>query len=93
MNAVAGIGNPGRFFDLLRNARIAVNEYAFPDHHLYRPDDFEAMDASLPVLMTEKDAVKVRGLGLKNAWCLHVDAVLPSQWEAAFLARVLEEKK
>lgn len=93
VNAVAGIGNPGRFFDLLRNARIAVNEYAFPDHHLYRPDDFEAMDASLPVLMTEKDAVKVRGLGLKNAWCLHVDAVLPSQWEAAFLARVLEEKK
>lgn len=92
VNAVAGIGNPGRFFGLLRNARITVEEYPFPDHHRYEPADFKAMDPSLPVLMTEKDAVKVRGLGLKNAWCLHVDAVMPPQWEAELLTRVMKEK-
>jgi len=92
VNAVAGIANPGRFFDLLRSARITVNEYPFPDHHHFSGADFEAMDADLPVLMTAKDAVKVRELGLKNAWCLEVDAVLPQDWEAELVARLREEK-
>lgn len=93
VNAVAGIGNPGRFFELLRQSRITVNEYAFPDHHQYRASDFEGMDPTLPILMTEKDAVKVRGLGLNNAWCLSVDAVLPAHWENELLSRLTEEKE
>ena len=92
VNAVAGIANPGRFFDLLRSARITVNEYAFPDHHHFSQTDFETMDADLPVLMTAKDAVKVQELGLKNAWCLEVDAVLPHAWEAELVARLREEE-
>jgi tetraacyldisaccharide 4'-kinase len=91
VNAVAGIGNPGRFFDLLRHARITVNEFAFPDHHRFRKSDFEQMDRNLPVLMTEKDAVKAGPLGLENAWSLDVDAVLPAQWEAELVSRVMKE--
>jgi len=88
-NAVAGIGNPSRFFSLLRSARINVTEHVFPDHHVFAAKDFEQMDPSLPILMTEKDAVKCKGLGLKNAWVLSVDAVLPSDWERDFVKRVV----
>jgi tetraacyldisaccharide 4'-kinase len=89
-NAVAGIGNPARFFDLLRHAGIKVIEHVFPDHHVFGAADFEKMDASLPVMMTEKDAVKCKSLGLKNAWFLSVDAVLPSEWEQDLLRRVVQ---
>lgn len=88
VNAVAGIGNPGRFFDLLRHARIKVVEHAFPDHHAYRRSDFDGMSPDLPILMTEKDAVKCRTLGLENAWFLSVEAALPSAWEEQFLEQV-----
>ena len=90
VNAVAGIGNPDRFFDLLRHSRIQVNEYAFPDHHDYRDSDFDAMDPDLPILMTEKDAVKCRRMNLKNAWVLSVDAVMPQDWEQLLMLKVGE---
>jgi tetraacyldisaccharide 4'-kinase len=88
VNAVAGIANPQRFFDLLRHARIKVIEHPFPDHHAFTARDFDRMSSDLPILMTEKDAVKCRTLGLSNAWFLSVDAVLPSDWEARFLEQV-----
>lgn len=87
-NAVAGIGNPARFFSLLRHAGIKVEEHVFPDHHHFNAADFSAMDSTLPILMTEKDAVKCQGLNLKNAWSLSVDAVLPAAWERALVERV-----
>lgn len=91
VNAVAGIGNPERFFSLLEQARIRVHRFPFPDHHVFSANDFESMDADLPVLMTEKDAVKCQSLELKNAWSLAVEAVLPPAWESAFVQRVREE--
>ena len=91
VNAVAGIGNPGRFFDLLRHARIKVIEHAFPDHHAFQRSDFDGMSRDLPILMTEKDAVKCRHLGLENAWFLSVEAVLPAEWEEEFLRQVRVE--
>lgn len=91
VNAVAGIGNPERFFELLEHSRIRVNRYPFPDHHDFTAADFEPMDANLPVLMTEKDAVKCKALDLKNAWSLAVEAVLPRAWESAFVQRIREE--
>lgn len=91
VHAVAGIGNPDRFFELLRHARIKPIEHPFPDHHAYRRSDFDRMSGELPILMTEKDAVKCRGLGLRNAWYLAVEAHLPPEWEDDFLRRVAEE--
>jgi tetraacyldisaccharide 4'-kinase len=93
VNAVAGIGNPERFFQLLRQSRITVNAFPFPDHHSYLASDFEDMDNNLPILMTEKDAVKCRSLGLENAWSLSVDAMLPPDFEAAFLNRIREARR
>jgi len=91
VNAVAGIGNPDRFFSLLQHSGIKVIEYAFPDHHAYSEADFAAMDKDLPIMMTEKDAVKCTGLGLENAWFLTVDAHLPYQWEQSLLQQVIME--
>lgn len=88
VNAVAGIGNPRRFFELLEAARIKVIEHVFPDHHAYCREDFANMNPELPILMTEKDAVKCRKLGLANAWFLSVEAMLPAEWEAALLGDV-----
>lgn len=56
-HAVAGIGNPQRFFDHLRRLGVEVIEHAFPDHHDFTPADVRFGD-DLPILMTEKDAVK-----------------------------------
>lgn len=88
VSAVAGIANPGRFFSLLRQARIEVIEHVFPDHHQYRAEDFSTLADDLPLIMTEKDAVKCMGLELENAWYLSIDAQLPSEWENAFLGEV-----
>jgi tetraacyldisaccharide 4'-kinase len=49
------------------------------------------MDKELPIMMTEKDAVKCTGLGLENAWFLTVDAHLPHQWEQSLLQQVIME--
>lgn len=91
VNAVAGIGNPDRFFSLLRHSGIKVIEYSFPDHHAYSETNFADMDRNFPLVMTEKDAVKCAGLGLKNAWYLTVDAHLPHYWEQSLLQQVIKE--
>ncbi len=71
--AIAGIGHPERFFNALKARGLNINPLPFPDHHDYSLADFP-VDA--PVLMTEKDAVKCRQLGLKDAWCVPVSAAL-----------------
>jgi tetraacyldisaccharide 4'-kinase len=57
VHAVAGIGNPQRFFALLRSRGLEVIEHPFADHHAFVAADICFQD-ELPVLMTEKDAVK-----------------------------------
>jgi tetraacyldisaccharide 4'-kinase len=86
VTALAGMGNPDRFFDTLRRLGVVVNaERAFPDHHGYQPEDFDGMET--PVVMTEKDAVKCAHL-VPDAWALRVEAKLPAAWEAQWLASV-----
>src|SRR3569832_435193 len=60
VHAVAAIGRPARFFEHLRARGVHVIEHAFPDHYAYDAADIRFGDG-LPVLMTEKDAVKCRG--------------------------------
>ena len=87
VHAVAGIGHPQRFFAQLRAAGLEPIEHAFPDHHGFRTGELSFGDA-LPVLMTEKDAVKCRGLGVPNGWYLPVSAEFAAA-EAARLLRVV----
>jgi len=54
VHALAGIGNPPRFFAALRGQGIEVVEHPFPDHHAYRPEDFAGLIG--PIRLTEEDA-------------------------------------
>jgi tetraacyldisaccharide 4'-kinase len=68
-HAVAGIGDPPRFFAALRAAGLEVIEHAFPDHHAYGRADFDFGDER-PVLMTQKDAVKCQSFADGRMWCV-----------------------
>ena len=73
VHAVAGIGDPHRFFLRLAKAGIQVVPHPFPDHHPFRAGDLEFGDEA-PVLMTEKDAVKCERFADERCWCLPVRA-------------------
>ena len=73
--ALAGIGHPKRFFDLLSTLGLQFDRHPLADHHHYTPADFLAL-VGKTLLMTEKDAVKCQHLGLSNAWFLPVSAEL-----------------
>jgi tetraacyldisaccharide 4'-kinase len=73
VHAVAGIGNPNRFFLQLAAAGIKPIPHPFPDHHAFRVEDL-AFGDELPVLMTEKDAVKLRSAARANWWVFPVRA-------------------
>jgi tetraacyldisaccharide 4'-kinase len=73
--AVAGIGNPGRFFQQLTQMGIHFTNKAFPDHYAFNKTDFAPEVADI-VLMTEKDAVKCQTFAQPNFWVLPVKAVI-----------------
>lgn len=80
IHAVAGIGNPQRFFDQLQQLGFTLIPHVFPDHHQFCQADLQFGD-ELPVIMTEKDAVKCRELNLdKRYWYLRVSAGLPASF-------------
>jgi tetraacyldisaccharide 4'-kinase len=88
--AAAGIGNPGRFFAMLRGAGLEVVEMPLPDHHDFRDDPFAGVEADV-ILVTEKDAVKCRQLeninGDPRVWVVPVSA----QIDAALAATIVEK--
>jgi len=71
--AVAGIGDPARFFFTLRLLGLKIEEHPFPDHHLYAASDLAAVKAPL-IVMTEKDAIKCAQFRDPRAWVLTVSA-------------------
>jgi tetraacyldisaccharide 4'-kinase len=73
VHAVAGIGDPNRFFLHLAAMGVKVLPHAFADHHRFVPDELDFGDEA-PVLMTEKDAVKLRRHARANWWVLPVTA-------------------
>ncbi len=83
--AIAGIGNPERFFNALKARGLNIDSIAFADHHDYVISDFPS-DA--PILMTEKDAVKCRQLKLNDAWCVPVNAAINEQLFDAIEAKL-----
>lgn len=83
--AVAGIGNPQRFFKTLESLGFSGQCHSFADHHAFVESDFHSL-ASSTVLMTEKDAVKCRQFASSQWWALSVEAQLPSE----FVTRLLK---
>lgn len=96
-HAIAGIGNPQRFFDQLASLGFDVSGRAFADHHAYSAADLAFAGDSL-LLMTEKDAVKCEHFTLdtgtrktrvgENWWYLQVQAELPPTFEQDMIERV-----
>ncbi|MFL2721998.1 MAG: tetraacyldisaccharide 4'-kinase [Gammaproteobacteria bacterium] len=79
VHAVAGLGNPGRFFDTLERLGFDVIKHPFPDHHNFNLSDLHFLD-HLPIIMTEKDATKCKGLENNKIWYLSVDADVSNQF-------------
>lgn len=87
-HAVAGIGNPARFFKHLESLGISFTPHAFPDHHPYSASDLAFADCDA-ILLTEKDAVKCAAFADARYWVLRVDA----QIDPALLEHILRKLK
>ncbi|WP_421681990.1 tetraacyldisaccharide 4'-kinase [Stutzerimonas urumqiensis] len=83
VHAVAGIGNPERFFGTLEALDWRPIRHPFADHEAYHPEQLR-FDDGLPVVMTEKDAVKCRSFAGPDWWYLKVDAVPSAGFVAWF---------
>jgi tetraacyldisaccharide 4'-kinase len=89
VHAVAGIGDPNRFFQHLAARGLQVVPHPFPDHHPFVAADLEFGDEA-PVLMTEKDAVKCKRFAKPRHWILPVRAVPDPAFDAWLLRRLGE---
>ena len=75
VNALAGIGDPSRFFKTLSDFGFSIEEsVGFVDHQHYNESQFVRFSDEIPLLMTEKDAVKCTSFAKDNWWYLPVDA-------------------
>ncbi|NOS73838.1 MAG: tetraacyldisaccharide 4'-kinase [Methyloglobulus sp.] len=90
-HALAGIGNPERFFKLLELNGLTCLTHSFPDHYSFECDDIEFGD-NKPVLMTEKDAVKCTQFAGQHHWYLPVTAVPELDFGQQFLDLLLKSK-
>lgn len=88
VHAVAGIGNPQRFFDLLREQGIQVIEHSFPDHAAIRISDLNFSD-DFDVFMTEKDAVKLGRNLADKFWFVPVEFKMDADISAALIERII----
>jgi tetraacyldisaccharide 4'-kinase len=86
VNAIAGIGEPLRFFETLEALGFDLEkQQGFIDHKDFVMNDFDQFTADVPLLMTEKDAVKCRLFAQENWWYLPVSAQFSEQDEQILL--------
>lgn len=94
VHAVAAIGNPDRFFNLLRGHGIEPVEHPLRDHDAV---DLNQFDADTPVIMTEKDVVKLEPPLPGNAWyvpvSVFIDPVKSGAWLEQMHSRLAEEQR
>lgn len=88
VHAVAGIGNPERFFKMLEKYNINVIKHAFSDHYYFTKSDFIFND-EYPVLMTEKDAIKCNDFEFLNHWSVPVEVKLTEKAKTG-LQRIID---
>ncbi|WP_447553150.1 tetraacyldisaccharide 4'-kinase [Vreelandella sp. EE22] len=88
VHAVAGIGNPARFFATLEALGVDGERHAFSDHHVFDEDTLR-FAPERPLVMTAKDAVKCQSFAPFDSWALEVEARLPAEFEG-WLFKTLE---
>ena len=87
VHAIAGIGNPERFFSSLCDCGFDIITHVFADHHVYTLDDI-SFDDDYEVVMTEKDAVKCSVFARKIDWYLSVDAIIAEAFIGSLLSKL-----
>ncbi|MDG2091080.1 MAG: tetraacyldisaccharide 4'-kinase [Gammaproteobacteria bacterium] len=87
VHAIAGIGNPERFFSSLCDCGFDIISHVFDDHHTYTLQDI-TFDDEHEVIMTEKDAVKCMDFARKTDWYLRVNAVIDEKFIESLLAQL-----
>jgi tetraacyldisaccharide 4'-kinase len=93
LQAIAGTGNPARFFAHLASLGFKCADCrAFPDHHSYTASGLAEPDVGV-ILMTEKDAVKCRAFADDRMWFMRVDAILPDGFGEFVVKRLSDLKK
>ena len=92
VHALAGIGFPEIFFASLRQMEIDVIEHEFPDHHEFSAEDINLKPA-LPILVTHKDAVKLKGIASENIWVVPLQIELSDQLSQQILGLVEERHR
>jgi tetraacyldisaccharide 4'-kinase len=90
--AIAGIGNPQRFFEHLARLGISARGRAFDDHHAFQPAELKLPGADI-ILMTEKDAVKCRAFADARMWFMRVEAILPPDFDDFLLSRLATARR
>lgn len=90
--AVAGIGNPPRFFAQLQRLGLDCITRAFPDHHAYTAQDLQ-FAGDHPLVMTEKDAVKCTAFATTRHWALVVNAVPDESLGDTIIARLAQARR
>jgi tetraacyldisaccharide 4'-kinase len=74
LHAMAGIGRPGRFFSLLKRHGIQAYEHYLDDHHAFTAADFQGIPPNARILVTDKDAVKLKVFNDARIWRVPVQA-------------------
>jgi tetraacyldisaccharide 4'-kinase len=80
IHAIAGVGNPAKFFSYLRGKGIRTIEHEFPDHYQFKAKDI-CFEDGFPVVMTEKDAVKCTKIASKEHWFLPINVKMTDAFE------------
>jgi len=88
VHGVAAIGNPQRFFDLLRGHGIQVIEHIYPDHAALTRKDLDFGD-DFEVFMTEKDAVKLGRLSTDKFWYVPVELKMDPLLAAPLIEQIV----
>ncbi len=87
IHAIAGIGNPDRFFNDLKSLGLVFNSSAYQDHYRFAKKDFKTMGGK-NIIMTEKDAVKCEKFAQDNFWYLPVDVDINSKFTNVILKKL-----
>jgi tetraacyldisaccharide 4'-kinase len=87
IHAIAGIGNPDRFFNNLKSFGLVFNNSAYQDHYRFSKKDFKTLSGK-NIIMTEKDAVKCEKFAQNNFWYLPVDVDIDSKFTNVILEKL-----
>jgi tetraacyldisaccharide 4'-kinase len=87
LHAIAGIGHPDRFFNMLEGLGLQFERHPFPDHHAFSSDDLQPF-SNQTVLMTEKDAVKCELFAQPSHWYVPATAEVDDGFEKALMTLI-----